>query len=598
MNVKSKYICTMIKYALILLVFVITNVRISFGQEQPSIADKVVIRLSDDPLSLNPILNFNTVLDNNISRYFIFQSLAELNPITYQYEPLLLSEIPVIVPDKKTYECQIRNEAFWDNQTPITGHDVVFLIKVIKLISKEYRQYEYFSSFLEDITVDPISPKKFTLKFKKLNSTIFTIPILPKYKYDPDKILDKYSAAEILNPKNTEKILQDQDVQKFIKDFKSDRRCRTPEGISGSGAYKLKIWKNNDVMVLERKPQWWADQVPNARSVLFKAYPEKIEFRIMNDINKAMIAFKLQDIDVLYDLPGKQFKDLEKLDSNQYNFRLRVIPSTRITMLVLNNASQDPKKFYLKDPRVRKALAYSINVEEIIENVLKGYALPISCPSPVQKKISYNDKLKPYTQDTIKAIELLKQAGFTKVDEDGIRYQIINQEKIPLEITFILAKGEADNRKLFFYIAKEAKKVGINILTKEVTTEEEEEAIYSHNFDGYFMLLSNDVRGTAVSSSMWQSKHPSNQTQYSNPQLDALAEKIEKEKKPEKIKEYYDKLNEILYENMPAIWLWQEESLMAYNARFENVKTSTMFSSYLGFYPPMFWTPKSKVKYK
>jgi ABC-type transport system substrate-binding protein len=97
---------------------------------------------------------------------------------------------------------------------------------------------------------------------------------------------------------------------------------------------------------------------------------------------------------------------------------------------------------------------------------------------------------------------------------------------------------------------------------------------------------------------MWQSKHPSNQTQYSNPQLDALAEKIEKEKKPEKIKEYYDKLNEILYEDMPAIWLWQEESLMAYNARFENVKTSTMFSSYLGFYPPMFWTPKSKVKYK
>ncbi len=588
----------MAKYVLVVLGLIFANVRFSLCQEQPTIADKVVIRMPDDPISLNPIYNYSAFLDNNISRYYIFQSLIEQNPITYQYEPILLKEIPKFASDKKIYDCEIRNEAFWDNQTPITGYDVVFLVKVLKIVTKELRLYEEVISPIEDVIVDPIMPKKFTIKFKKLSTTIFTLPMIPKYKYDPDKILDKYSITEMLNPKNTDKILQNEDIQKFLKEFKSERRCRSAEGISGSGAYKLKIWKANEVMVLERKLHWWADQVPDMNSILFKAYPEKIEFQVIDDINKAMVAFKLQDIDVMYDIPGKQFKDLEKLDSNYYNFRLRVIPSTRISMLILNNNPNDPKKFYLKDSKVRRALAYAINVEEIIENVLKGYAIPISCPSPVQKKISYNQKLKPYSQDTAKAIELLKQAGFTKIDEDGIRYQIVNQEKIPLEITFILAKGEADNRKLFFYIAKEAKKIGMNILTKEVSSEEEEQAIQNNDFDGFFLLLSNEVRGESVSPVLWQSNNPSNHTRCSNPELDAYADKILKEKKSDKLKEYYDKFNEILYQEMPAIWLWQEESLIAYNARFENVKISTMFSSYGGFYPPMFWTPKNKVKYK
>lgn len=586
----------MIKYTLIIVILISTNIHFSFSQEQPSIGDKVVIRLSDDPLSLNPLLNITTVLDNNITNYFLFQSMIMLNPVTLKNEPVLLTQIPVLSADKKTYDCEIRNEAFWDNQSPITGHDVAFVVKVLKIMSKEYRQYEGIANSIDDVIVDPIIPKKLSIKLKKVTSVIFFICIIPKYKYDPENLLDKYSIPEL--SKNLEKIYSEKNIQQFIKDFKSDRRCRSVEGISGSGAYKLKVWKANEVMILDRKTHWWADQVPNTNSELFKAYPEKIEFQIINDIAKAMVAFKLQDIDVMYDIPGKQFKDLQKLDSNYYNFRLRVVPSARISMLILNNNPQDPKKFYLKDPRVRKALAYTINTEEIIENVLKGYAVPISCPSPVQKQISYNNKLKPITQDTTKAIELLKQAGFTKIDEDGIRYQVVNQEKIPLEITFILAKGEADNRKLFFYIAQEAKKIGISIQVKEVSTEEEDEAIQSRTFDGYFLLLSNEVSSAGVSPIIWHSKSASNSTGYNNPQADQLIEKIEKEKNADKQKEYYDKLNEILYEDMPAIWLWQEESLMAYNARFENVKIGTVYSAYFGFYPPMFWTPKNKVKYK
>ena len=75
-------------------------------------------------------------------------------------------------------------------------------------------------------------------------------------------------------------------------------------------------------------------------------------------------------------------------------------------------------------------------------------------------------------------------------------------------------------------------------------------------------------------------------------------EKIAKESSSPKLKEYYDKLNELLHEDTPCIFLWQEESLLAYNARFQHVITSTSYGIYPGYYLPMFWTPKDKVKYK
>ncbi|MDW8302143.1 MAG: hypothetical protein RML38_06735, partial [Bacteroidia bacterium] len=94
----------MAKHTLIILVLILANVRFSLSQEQPSIADKVIIRLPDDPLNLNPLLNTTTVLDNNITKYYIFQSMVELNPITLQYEPVLITQIPNFSADKKVYE--------------------------------------------------------------------------------------------------------------------------------------------------------------------------------------------------------------------------------------------------------------------------------------------------------------------------------------------------------------------------------------------------------------------------------------------------------------------------------------------------------------
>lgn len=563
----------------------------------PSRGDKVVVRLSSDPLSLNPVLNQNTVLDQQISNY-MFQSLITRDPISLKNVPVLCKELPNIQNGDKEVTLEIREEAFWDNHTPITGHDVAFMAKVLKVMSKKNALLTFSVDDILDVVVDPINPKKFTIKVKIGNGfNLLSFPILPKYKYDPEKWLDNYELTA-MNPKTIKKVWEEDPIKKFIESFDNERRASNPEGMSGSGPYKLKIWKKDNVMLLERKVNWWADALTTETSVLFKAYPEKIEYQIINDMRTTVEAIKLQSVDIVPDMAGKEFKDLQKLDSNYYKFRLRVVPTTRTAYLVLNNLPSDPKKFFLRDKKVRKALAHVVNVEEIIEKLLKGHGIPISCFSPIQKTVSYNTNLKPVEYDTLKAVKLLEEAGFKEINEEGIRYKTIEGEKIPLEIKFTLAKGEADNRKLLFFIANEAKKVGISILTQEVSTEEEDEAIKNHTYEGYLSFINHDIRGQASSPIAWKTDFSGNHNQYSNLEVDKLIDKLEKEKDAKKQKEIFDKINEYLYEDMPCLWLWQEESLLMYSSRFEDVNPTVVWGSYPGYYIPMFWTPKEKVKYK
>lgn len=138
----------------------------------------------------------------------------------------------------------------------------------------------------------------------------------------------------------------------------------------------------------------------------------------------------------------------------------------------------------------------------------------------------------------------------------------------------------------------------MSILTQEVSTEEEDDAINNYTYEGYLFLVNHDFRGKSIPPTIWKTGVLGNYSRYSNPEVDKLIDKIEKEKDFTKHKEPYDKLNEYLYEDMPCIWLWQEESLLMYSNRFEEVNPTIIWGAYPGYYIPAFWTPKEKVKYK
>jgi len=49
---------------------------------------------------------------------------------------------------------EIREEAKWDNGTPITGEDVAFSLKVMKLPKADNAHLKLYFDYIEDIIID------------------------------------------------------------------------------------------------------------------------------------------------------------------------------------------------------------------------------------------------------------------------------------------------------------------------------------------------------------------------------------------------------------------------------------------------------------
>ncbi|GHH99773.1 ABC transporter substrate-binding protein [Neobacillus kokaensis] len=166
----------------------------------------------------------------------------------------------------------------------------------------------------------------------------------------------------------------------------------------GAGPYKFVSWDLGGDVVLEAFPDYYKGE-PKIKKLIFKNIPEAI--------NRS-IGIETGEIDLAYDLA---ITDIDKV-KNDKNLKLVEVTSTTVNYLGFNT-----KKPIIDDVRVRKAIAYALNTQDIIDIVFNGVATP-----------AHNTMLAPslsgYTPDTItydynldKAKSLLAEAGH----QDGFK---------------------------------------------------------------------------------------------------------------------------------------------------------------------------------
>ena len=109
--------------------------------------NEVIIHELADTDMLNP-----TTYQSADAGYYlaqIFQGLWGINPTNLKLEPILAKALPIEEYDSVKgllkYTCEIRDEAKWDNGTPITAADVIFSLKMFKapVISNEPKRPDY-----------------------------------------------------------------------------------------------------------------------------------------------------------------------------------------------------------------------------------------------------------------------------------------------------------------------------------------------------------------------------------------------------------------------------------------------------------------------
>ncbi|MBL7778784.1 MAG: hypothetical protein JNK66_10900 [Chitinophagales bacterium] len=537
------------------------------GKNKQIAKGTVVYRENDNPDMLNPInsSSANATVINDL----IFGGMQSMDPKSFELTNVLLKEDAKFeeIADgdfkggmKITFE--IKDDAKWDNGTPVTGDDYVFTIKSIINPKTNCEHLKGYYSWLGDIEVDAANNRKITVYSKEKYFKISEFALyrcLPEYVYDPEKIMRKFTIRDLMA--NSEKLKGDADIIKFAEEFNAEKHQRDSAYISGFGPYTFVKWETGQEIVLKRKADWWGDKYSTQRD--FWAFPEKIVFKIIPDNNTAFAALKDDKLSAYEAIDAKRFKELQdnELFANKFNLN-------KIDRLSYSYLGFNMRKEKLKDVRVRKAIALAIDRDLINQTLNNGESsLATTFVHPVQAKyINADIKAIPYDVDASRT--LLAEAGWKDTDGDGF----IDKNKQKFTLDFKMPSGNDIAKQQALMLKEQFKKVGIdlNIIEREWTVylQEMDKFDFEMNMGGWTIpaRVSDPYQ-------LWHTKSAvnggSNYPNFGNAESDKLIEELRSTLDENRRIELYKTFQKMLADEQPVIYMFNPKNRMAISKKFE-----------------------------
>jgi oligopeptide transport system substrate-binding protein len=165
-----------------------------------------------------------------------------------------------------------------------------------------------------------------------------------------------------------------------------------PENYVGTGPFKLKEWKVNELITVERNPQYW-----DAKTVKLNG----IQFYPIEDQNTEERAFRAGELHITNEIPLDKIPGYRRDQKN-----LLVMNPYLGTYFYRFNVA----KPVLKDVRVRQALSLTLDRDSIVENITRGGQAPALGFTPKGMGAYKTPELIVYDPD--KGRKLLADAGF------------------------------------------------------------------------------------------------------------------------------------------------------------------------------------------
>lgn len=433
----------------------------------------------------------------------------------------------------RLFEVKLRGGLTWQDGEPLTAEDVVFTFE----LGKRYPAIWY--SPMWDYLTSVVAIGDYYIEFsfganplyQEFTTNLYNIAIVPKH------IWQGRTEEEITSGANEKPI--------------------------GSGAYRYET-HGLDRNVYVRNEAWWGTKLLG-----LKPAPKYIVEIIFASNNVALGSLLKGELDLSNNfLPG-----IATLTALGYVKTYLPDPPYMLsanTAVLFLNTTKKP----MDDPAFRKALAYAINVDDIIEYAFAGLvarANPTGLLPALDKYVDADVVARlGFTYDPGKAKEILAAAGYVDVDGDGF-VEAPDGSKIALEVT--CPYGWTDWMEAIRVIAKSAQAVGINLENRTPDYGAWDTALVTGTFD---MTLNN---WAGLSNTPWTLynllfNHPIRDTmgsgnfgRYDNPKVFALVDKLAATPSWDLagMKAICSQIQEILLTDMPMIPLWYNGLWAQYN---------------------------------
>lgn len=217
-------------------------------------------------------------------------------------------------------------------------------------------------------------------------------------------------------------------------------------GSVGTGPYKYSDYDNNIGTTLMVNDDYWGES-PKYDKVVIKYIP---------DSNSRIMALESGEIDMIFGADWISYDDYTQ-EVQVDNIDGKIAKQTTKTRNILLNAGSD----ILSDLKVREAIVYAVDKEDIVNNLMYGYEE--IAPSILDDDLPHCDIKYDVNRkyDVEKAKKLLEEAGW-KISNDGIR----EKDGKRLSIKFIYQMERSLNSEIAEIIKAQLNRIGIEVETE------------------------------------------------------------------------------------------------------------------------------------
>jgi peptide/nickel transport system substrate-binding protein len=335
---------------------------------------------------------------------------------------------------------------------------------------------------------------------------------------------------------------------------------------AGLGPFRLKEYVPGQKLVLERNPYYWKQDTKGNHL----PYLDEIVFVFVPNADAQVLRFQSGETDLISRLGADNFSVLSR---QQGGYRMTDAgPGLEYNFLFFNlnepGEKTSPelarKMKWFREVKFRQAISSAIDRDAIVRLVYQGRGAALWGPVTPGNHRWGNSAIPHPARSLEKARALLKEAGFTWSTATGGEAALVDADAKPVEFSILTSSTNADRTKMATLIQDDLKQIGMraqvvpmefrSLIDRVTQTKEYEASIQG--------LVSFDADPTAdlnvwLSSGgthLWNPSQAHPATAWET-EIDKLMEQQRDAPTNEQRKKSFDRVQEILAENQPMIFL-------------------------------------------
>ena len=438
----------------------------------------------------------------------------------------------------------IRSDLTWSDGTKLTAYDVEYSYQVIMSSAVPIPAVRSGTDQLKGVKAyDEHTLIYFHAESLATNIWNMLFPIIPKHKYE-NTISDDPTLAS------------------------STAHVELDENPVTAGAYTIQKRERNQEIVLKRRDSYYTFKGEQVRQ---KPHFETVRFKIIEDPNTALLSMKKGELEEMMLTPEQWKSQTDGDEFYEFNTKSYALE------WVYYYFGWNFRSPFFKDKRVRQAMSYAFNHQELLEK--HRFGMDEASTGIFHHTSPWAPEIAPtaYQQDLDKAEELLAEAGWEDTDADGILDNVVEldndfdgvsegEARRPFEFT-ILTSNRPDRIAICTLLQENLDQIGIRCNVKPVEFTTLQETMLGHKFHAVFAGWGTGA-DPDTSENLWTTKAIDNGRNYgcySNPEVDKLFEQGKRELDLEQRRKVYQQIHMKLWEDQPYTWLFFRNAYYGFN---------------------------------